>query len=122
MLFLLFTKEKKIISQLPMYDFICFPIFLIDLFIIYLFIFFQKKKGLTMILDVAVADESRILDPLLQVLLSNLHALVATSADFSAANANVMKNYNELLRCFEIICIFLFFFFFFLLSSFINIQ
>lgn len=60
-------------------------------------------QGLSNTLTAAVLDGSRVLDPMLQVLLSNLHKMVVTSPDFSASNPNAMKNFNELLRCFEII-------------------
>lgn len=60
-------------------------------------------QGLCNCLTAAVLDGSRVLDPVLQVLMSNLHKMVIVAPELAASNPTAMKNFNELLRCFEII-------------------
>jgi hypothetical protein len=62
-----------------------------------------RWQAMSMVLDVAVADGSRVLDPLLPVVLQTLHGLVCAGPDPSVSQSSTMKNANELLRCFEIL-------------------
>ena len=65
---------------------------------------FPMLQAISMVLDTAVADGSRVLDPLLPVVMQTLHSLVCAGPDPSVPLASTMKNSNELLRCFEILC------------------
>jgi len=58
-------------------------------------------QGLGLVLDVAVQDKNRVLEPLLLIVLQTLYQLVCVGPDQDPAN---FKNYTELLRCFEILC------------------
>lgn len=66
--------------------------------------FLPITQGLGLVLDVAVQDQSRILDPMLQVVLLTLHQLVCIGPDYAANDPTVTRNYSEMLRCFEILC------------------
>ena len=57
------------------------------------------------LLDVAIRDESRVLYPHLNNLLSALHTLACMPFDMNDANA--VKNNNELMRCFGIMGMFI---------------
>ncbi|KAL6063739.1 HEAT repeat domain containing protein [Balamuthia mandrillaris] len=57
--------------------------------------------GLCVILEVAIKDESRMLEPHLNNLLTALHHLSCLPVDMTDANA--IKNNNELMRCIEIL-------------------
>jgi len=59
---------------------------------------------MSMVLDVAVADNSKVLDPLLPVVMQTLHGLVCAGPDPSVNMSSTLKNANELLRCFEVLC------------------
>ncbi|PRP83406.1 hypothetical protein PROFUN_09434 [Planoprotostelium fungivorum] len=56
-------------------------------------------QGLNVVLDVCVKDGSRVLEPQLNVLMANLYPLVCVIPEGN--NSNAIKNYNELLRCFQ---------------------
>jgi hypothetical protein len=58
-------------------------------------------QGLNVLLEVATKDGSRILDPQLQVILQTIHAMSCSIPDYS--NSTAIKNYNELMRCFQTI-------------------
>eukprot|EP01117_Protostelium_nocturnum_P011732 TRINITY_DN4276_c0_g1_i1.p1 TRINITY_DN4276_c0_g1~~TRINITY_DN4276_c0_g1_i1.p1 ORF type:complete len:1650 (+),score=410.28 TRINITY_DN4276_c0_g1_i1:183-5132(+) len=56
-------------------------------------------QGLNVVLDVCVKDGSRVLDPQLNVILNNIFPLAIVFPDQNSAAS--VKNYNELLRCFQ---------------------
>eukprot|EP00732_Lithocolla_globosa_P000613 Lithocolla_globosa_v1_NODE_214_length_5084_cov_10.333665.p1 type:complete len:1658 gc:universal NODE_214_length_5084_cov_10.333665:50-5023(+) len=66
-------------------------------------IHYPITNGFGMVLEVAVAEENQVLEPLLNTILQALHTLTCSSSEPDGTNQMVMKNYNELLRCFEII-------------------
>ena len=62
-------------------------------------------QGLCNCLTAAVLDGSRVLDPVLQTLMNSLFKMVVVGPELAATHPATMKNFNELLRCFEIISI-----------------
>lgn len=70
--------------------------------------FYKKEKdllpitqGFTNILEVAMKDGNRALDPLLPQIFATIHPLACIIPDYT--NSHDIKNYNELLRCFQTI-------------------
>ncbi|XP_077869460.1 maestro heat-like repeat-containing protein family member 1 [Saccoglossus kowalevskii] len=61
---------------------------------------FHITEGLCNVLKAAVADESTILEPHLEVLLNELHRQCCVTPDY--ANPMTVKNHNEVLRCFAV--------------------
>ncbi|KJE96498.1 hypothetical protein CAOG_06818 [Capsaspora owczarzaki ATCC 30864] len=57
--------------------------------------------GMCMILETAVKEDTRALDPLLEQTLQTLQPMVAIPIDYGSSTS--LKNHNELLRCFEIL-------------------
>ena len=73
--------------------------------------FYKKEKdhlpitqGFNVVLDVCIKDGSRALSPLLPSVLAIIHPLTCYIPDYSSGSA-LVKNYNELLRCFQTICV-----------------
>ena len=59
-------------------------------------------QGLSMILEAAIKDGNRVLDPLLPSLLQTLHPLACLVPEYSSGSVAI-KNYNELLRSIQTI-------------------
>lgn len=59
-------------------------------------------RGICNILNAAVLDGSRVLEPMLENLMNSLQPYVFVQIDYT--NPSSVKNHNELLRCFEIMC------------------
>ena len=59
-------------------------------------------QGLCTVLDAATKDGDTLLEPQLEFLLVNLYPLLQFPPSFNDQAS--MRNYNELLRCFEKLC------------------
>jgi hypothetical protein len=60
-------------------------------------------QGLSAVLTASVGEGSMLLSPFLDPIMATLYPLVQTTPDYS--NPTTVKSYNEILRCFESLCI-----------------
>eukprot|EP00794_Sanderia_malayensis_P000742 gene742-22_t len=62
---------------------------------------FQITQSLCMVMDAATSDNAQTLLPFLDQLLSGIFAHACNEPDYS--NIHLVKNYNEVLRCFQVL-------------------